>query len=315
LQNWLSLADINNLFYIAGFDVYRNTKRMILPFNIPGLKNILNNFLANLPFFRFFAINTYTFAKPQLLLSEEEYINKYSVSVIIPARNEMGNIENAILRMPKLGNHTEIIFIEGNSTDETWNKIQQISKKHFDTYDIKIAQQTGKGKADAVRTGFEMATGDILIILDADLTVSPEELPKFYDAIASGKGDFIIGSRLVYPMEKEAMRFLNVFANKFFSMLFTWLLEQPIKDTLCGTKVIFRKEYYRLAKNRNYFGNLDPFGDYDLIFGAHKLNHKIVEIPIRYKERTYGSTNISRFKHGLILLRMCGIAARKIKFI
>ena len=315
LQNWLSLADINNLLYIAGFDVYRNTNRVLFPFNVPLLTSFLNSFLAKLPFFRFFSLNIYTFAKQLSTLSEAEYKDKYSVSVVIPARNESGNIENAILHLPTLGKHTEIIFIEGNSTDDTWAKIQEIAAKYSNTHDIKIAQQTGKGKADAVRKGFGMATGDILMILDADLTVPPEDLPKFYDAIASGKGDFINGSRLVYPMNKGAMRFLNLLGNKFFSMAFTWLLEQKFKDTLCGTKVIFREDYYRLVKNQHYFGNFDPFGDYDLIFGAHKLNHKIVEIPIRYKERTYGSTNISRFKHGIILLRMCSFAARKIKFI
>jgi SAM-dependent methyltransferase len=315
LQNWLSLTDINNLLYLAGFDVYRNTKRMLFPFNVPLLKNFLNGFLVKLPFFRLFSLNIYTFAKPLSTLTEKEYKERYSVSVVIPARNESGNIENAILRLPRFGKHIEIIFIEGNSTDDTWAKIQEIAAKYADTYDIKIGQQSGKGKADAVRKGFGMATCDILMILDADLTVPPEDLPKFYDAIASGKGDFINGSRLVYPMDKEAMRFLNLLGNKFFSMAFTWLLEQRFKDTLCGTKVIFREDYYRLVKNQSYFGNFDPFGDYDLIFGAHKLNHKIVEVPIRYKERTYGSTNISRFKHGLILLRMCSFAARKIKFI
>jgi SAM-dependent methyltransferase len=309
IQNWLSLTDINNLLYVAGFDVYRNTKRMILPFNIPLLGSLFNGFLAKLPFFRFFSLNIYTFAKPLSTVSEEDCKEKYSVSVVIPARNESGNIENAILRLPKLGKHTEIIFVEGNSTDDTWSMIQTIAKKYEGQYDIKIAQQSGKGKADAVRKGFSIATCDVLMILDADLTVPPEDLPKFYDAIASGKGDFINGSRMVYPMDKNAMRFLNLLGNKFFSTAFTWLLEQKFKDTLCGTKVIFREDYYRLVKN------FDPFGDYDLIFGAHKLNHKIVEIPIRYKERTYGTTNISRFKHGLILLRMCIFAARKIKFI
>jgi hypothetical protein len=315
IQNWLSHQDINNLLYISGFDVYRNAKRMIMPIYIPVISTILNKYLTQLPLFRFFSLNFYTFAKPLSTLNEREYSEKYSVSVIIPARNESGNIENAILRLPKLGKHTEVIFIEGNSTDDTWVKIQEIQKKYAATHTIKTGQQSGKGKADAVRKGFGMATGDILMILDADLTVPPEDLPKFYAAIASGKGDFINGCRLVYAMEKDAMRFLNLLGNKFFSWAFTWLLEQKFKDTLCGTKVIFREDYYKLVKNQSYFGNFDPFGDYDLIFGAHKLNHKIVEIPIRYRERTYGSTNISRFKHGLILLRMCAFAARKIKFI
>jgi SAM-dependent methyltransferase len=314
-QNWLTLQEINNLLYISGFDVYRNSKRMIFPLYIPMLSGFLNKFLGKFPLFRFFSINYFAFAKPLAEQISTGYESKHSVSIVIPARNESGNIENAITLLPAFVKHLEIIFIEGNSTDDTWPKIQEIQQKYSGTHDIKIGRQKGKGKADAVREGYKIATGDILMILDADLTVPPEDLPKFYDAIASGKGDFINGSRLVYPMEKEAMRFLNLLGNRFFSWAFTWLLEQRFKDTLCGTKVIFREDYYKLVKNKKYFGDFDPFGDFDLIFGAHKLNLKIVEVPIRYRERTYGSTNISRFKHGLILLRMCMFASRKIKFI
>lgn len=314
-QNWLSTKDINNLLFISGFDVFRNTKRLIFPLYIPILSFILNKYLAKFPFFRFFSFNIYSFAKPLPETNPALYENKYSTTVVIPARNESGNIENAILRLPKFGKHVEIIFIEGNSTDDTWAKIQEIQKKYSSSHDIKIGQQKGKGKADAVREGYKIATGDILMILDADLTVPPEDLPKFYDAIASAKGDFINGTRLVYPMDKEAMRFLNYLGNHFFSWAFTWLLEQRFKDTLCGTKVMFRTDYIKLTKNRKYFGEFDPFGDFDLLFGAHKLNLKIVEVPIRYRERTYGETNISRFKHGLILLRMCAFASRKCKFI
>ncbi len=314
-QNWLSTRDINNLLYISGFDVYRNSKRLILPIYLPILSFIANKYLAKFPFFRFFSFNIYSFAKPLASSEDGHWLKKYSTSVVIPARNESGNIENAILRLPKFGKEVEIIFIEGNSTDDTWEKIQEIQKKYAATHTIKIGQQKGKGKADAVREGFKLATGDILMILDADLTVPPEDLPKFYNAIASGKGDFINGTRLVYPMDKEAMRFLNYLGNHFFSWAFTWLLEQRFKDTLCGTKVMFREDYLKLMVNRSYFGDFDPFGDFDLLFGAHKLNLRIVEVPIRYRERTYGTTNISRFKHGLILLRMCAFASRKCKFI
>ena len=313
-QNWLTLQDLNNLFYISGFQVYRNTRRMMLPVYIPLISEFFNNFLAKMPLLRHFCINHYSFAMPGQLITDQEAANKYSISIVIPARNESGNIENAILRTPKIGKHTELIFIEGNSTDDTWEVIQHMAEKYKNSHDIKIGRQTGKGKGDAVRKGFEMATGDILTILDADLTMPPEDLPKFYNAIASGKGDFINGSRLVYVMEKKAMRFLNILGNKFFSLAFSWLLEQPFKDTLCGTKVIFRDDYKKLIQNRKFFGEFDPFGDFDLIFGAYKLNLKIVEVPIRYRERTYGDTNISRFKHGLILLKMVIFAMRKIKF-
>jgi SAM-dependent methyltransferase len=315
LQNWLGIKDINNLLYISGFEVYRNTKRMLCPVYIPLFSFILNNYLAKFIFFKFFGLNIYSFAKPTAVTDAGIYAKKYTTTVVIPAKNESGNIEDAIIRMPDFGKHVEIIFMEGNSSDDSWEKILEIQKKYAATHDIVIGRQKGKGKGDAVQEAFKIAKGDILMILDADLTVPPEDLPKFYEAIASGKGDFINGTRLVYPMEKDAMRFLNYLGNHFFSKVFTWLLDQRFKDTLCGTKVMFRKDYLKLTKNRTYFGNFDPFGDFDLIFGAHKLNLKIVEVPIRYRERKYGTTNISRYKHGLILLRMCIFASRKCKFI
>ena len=313
-QNWLTQTDIKNLLMLSGFDVYRRDTRMIFPAYIPLFSGFMNKILAKLPLIRLLAMNNYSFAKPGSVEQPSEVSEKYSVSIVIPARNESGNIESGLLRIPKFGKFQEIIFVEGNSTDDTWEKINEIKNKYGSSYRIKIAKQEGKGKADAVRKGFDIAEGDILMILDADLTVPPEDLPKFYDAIATGKGDFVNGSRLVYQMEKQAMRFLNMLGNKFFSMAFSWLLDQPFKDTLCGTKVILKSDYEKLVTNRKFFGDFDPFGDYDLIFGAYKLNLKIVELPIRYRERTYGSTNISRFKHGLILLRMCFFAARKIKF-
>lgn len=310
-QNWLSISEINSLLFYAGFQVYRNSKSMLMPVYFPLLSEFFNGLLSKLPLFRNFCINQYAFAKPYFTVHEIE--REYTVSVIVPARNESGNIDNLIKRLPKLGKHTEIIIVESGSTDDTWNKI--INAKEQNTrIDIKAIQLAEKGKAAAVNAGFDIATGEVLVILDADLTVAPEDLTKFYDAIIQNKGDFIYGSRLVYQMEKEAMRFLNLVGNKFFSLLFTWLLDQRFKDTLCGTKVLFKKDYLRLKKNRNYFGNFDPFGDFDLLFGAYKLNLCMVELPVKYHERTYGRTNISRFKHGFLLLRMCVFAARKIKF-
>jgi SAM-dependent methyltransferase len=314
LQNWLSRQDIVNLLYLGGFDAFKVGERLLLPLYVPLLSAVINKYVGKLPFFRKLCITDYAIAKPLLIQPEARFKNQYSVSVIIPARNESGNIENAVKRMPFMGRHTEIIFVEGNSTDDTWKTIQEVSEKYGSTHDIKVTKQDGKGKGDAVRKGFDMASGDILMILDADLTVPPEDLPKFYDVIASGKGQFINGSRLVYAMDEKAMRFFNLLGNKFFSLMFTWLLDQRFKDTLCGTKVLFKNDYEQLRRGRGFFGDFDPFGDFDLIFGASKLNLKIVEIPIRYKERTYGSTNISRVRHGLLLLKMCIFAARKIKF-
>jgi SAM-dependent methyltransferase len=311
-QNWLSRNDVINILRIEDFDVYRHNRNMLFPFYIPGLSWFLNNFLSKCPLFNYFSLNQFVFARPDIRIFNDR--PEYSTSVIIPARNESGNIENAIVRLPDFGKHLEIVFVEGNSTDDTWEKIQEIQTRYRDKYDIKISKQEGKGKSDAVRRGFDIATCDLLMILDADLTVPPEDLPKFYEAYVSGKGEFINGSRLVYPMEKNAMRFLNIIGNKFFSVAFSWVLEQPIKDTLCGTKVISRKDYIRLKSNRTFFGDFDPFGDFDLLLGAYKLNLKIIDLPIRYQDRTYGSTNISRFRHGFILLRMWFYSLGKIKF-
>ncbi len=313
-QSWISPKDMRNLLFLSGFEVYKQNSSMLLPLRIPLVSSFLNKFVSRLPFFNCLALNEYTFARPIVDINKEKAATQYSTTVLIPARNESGNIEEAIKRLPSFGKHIEIIYVEGNSTDDTWEKILEIKEKYKDSHDIKAIQQPGKGKGDAVRAGYAIATGDILMILDADLTVPPEQLPKFYDAISQSKGEFINGTRLIYPMEKNAMRFLNTLGNKFFSQLFSWLLEQPIKDSLCGTKVMFREDYIRLASNRSYFGDFDPFGDFDLLFGAYKLNLKIIDLPIRYQERVYGDTNISRFKHGLLLLKMCFFAMFKIKF-
>lgn len=324
--NWLNHNDLYNILHLAGFDIIRSGQRFLFPKYIPLFSNFCNKYLVQIPFFRNFGIYNYIIARvpPQ----PPPTTKQYSVSVVIPARNEKGNIENAVLRLPKMGKHTELIFVEGNSTDNTLDEIKRVCEKYNNIYSntkdkkdedsrltLKYFVQDGKGKGDAVRKGFENSTGDILMILDADLTVPPEELPKFYNAISNGIGEFINGSRLVYPIEKESMQTLNILGNKFFSAAFTWLLSQPLKDTLCGTKVIFKKHYLKLVKGRHYFGNFDPFGDFDLIFGAAKLNLKIIEIPIRYRARTYGETNISRFYHGMLLLKMVMFAINKIKFI
>jgi hypothetical protein len=311
VQNWLGVSDIENLLDLAGFEVIRTASRVLLPLNVPGLSTLFNRYLVNLPLLRHLALVFVVVARPKPAPSPASY----SCSVVIPCRNERGNIEEAVTRMPQLGSHTELIFVEGNSTDGTAEEIKRVMAVHPER-DIKfVPQGDGRGKGDAVRKGFAAATGDVLMILDADLTVAPEELPKFYNALVNGQGEFIHGSRLVYPMEKQAMRFLNILANKFFSVAFTYLLGQRFKDTLCGTKVLFRTDYQQIAASRPYFGEFDPFGDYDLIFGAVKLNLKIVEIPIRYRERAYGTTNISRFQHGWLLLRMCVFAMRRIKFV
>ena len=308
-QNWLTHHDLDNLLQICNFEVVKFWTEILFPFQIPLITPFLNRFLARIWPFNYFCMTNLMVARPAAVESKRPA----SVSVVIAARNEAGNIENIFSRVPEMGSGTEIVFVEGHSQDNTYEVIQETIPKF--NRKARVYQQTGKGKGDAIRLGFEKASGDILMILDADLTVPPEDLPRFYDALVNAKGDFINGVRLVYPMEKEAMRFFNFLGNKFFSLAFSWLLGQSIKDTLCGTKVLWKSDYEVIANNRSYFGDFDPFGDFDLIFGSAKLNHKIVDLPIRYRDRTYGSTNIQRWKHGLLLLRMLWVAASRIKFI
>ena len=305
-QNWLTPEDVDNMLLLAGFESIRSSCEVLWPLPLGGFAD---RFLVKLWPFRSFGLSNFVIARPA-----PQPVKEPSVSVVVAARNEAGNIKSIFERLPKMGSRTELVFVEGHSRDNTYETIEKEMALHPLLPSL-LFRQPGIGKADAIRLGFEKATGDILMILDADLTVPPEDLPRFYEAIASGKGEFINGVRLVYPMEKEAMRTLNFIGNKLFSMAFSWMLGQPIKDTLCGTKVMWKKEYEEIAANRSYFGDFDPFGDFDLIFGAAKLNRKIIDLPIRYRERTYGTTNISRWKHGLLLFRMVAFAARRIKFV
>lgn len=307
-ENWLSTADIDNLLNLSDFEIVKREWRQLVPKRLLGLGAVINRYVATLPVVRRFCLRNYIVAR-SLPKGPKQTL---SVSVIIPCRNELGNIEAAVERLPHFAEDMEILFVEGHSSDGTLEECSRVKDRYTDR-DIRVLVQDGKGKGDAVRKGFEAARGDVLMILDADLTVPPEVLPKFHSAIERGKGEFINGTRLVYPMEKGAMRFLNFLANRAFAVIFSFLLNQRFSDTLCGTKVLRRSHYLQIADNRAYFGEFDPFGDFDLIFGAAKLNLKIAEVPIRYAERSYGETQISRFQHGWLLLRMVIFAWRKLK--
>lgn len=307
-NSWLASSDVMNLLRLAEWDIVVRQNRILIPFRAAGIGAFVNRWLA--PVLQWFCLTVFVVARPQ----QRSTPKPLTVSVIVPARNEAGNIAGAVQRTRELGAGTELIFVEGHSRDNTWAEIQRVVAEN-PSLKIKALQQTGRGKGDAVRAGFAAASGDILMILDADLTMPPEELPKFYDVIASGRAEFANGVRLVYPMDQEAMQFANLCANKAFGLIFSWLIGQPVKDTLCGTKVLSRAHYEKIAANRSYFGNFDPFGDFDLLFGAAKLNLKIADVPIRYRERTYGTTNIQRWRHGWLLLRMVAFAARKLKFV
>lgn len=312
LQHWLPLQDIENLLALNGFRVTRSGYAVLLPVYIPGLSYLCNRILAKLPLIRNLCLVQCVLAS---LEPAAPVPKPLSVSVLVPCRNEAGNMKALVDRLPPLGSSTEVVFVDGDSADGTVEAIEEAIKPPRPGFSYKILRQGGAlGKADAVRKGFDACTGDLLMILDADLSVAPEDMPKFCLALMEGRGRLINGSRLNYPMEDEAMRYLNNIANHLFGAAFSWLLDRHIRDTLCGTKALSKADYERIKAQRSYFGDFDPFGDFDLLFGAAHLGLPIVEMPVRYRNRTYGETKISRFRHGLLLARMCWVALWKLKF-
>ncbi|MFS8822560.1 SAM-dependent methyltransferase [Thermostichus sp. MS-CIW-21] len=312
--NWLSAGDVANLLHLAGYEVIQQGKRLLLPRRIPLLSTLINRFIAPLPGINALCLTEYTIARPQPDPAWDPPLEEQpSCTVVIPARNEAGNIRRCVQQLPEMGSRTEIIFVEGHSSDDTWAEIQRVQDEYQGIRTIQALRQEGKGKGDAVRKGFAAASGDVLIILDADLTVQAEELPKFFRAVASGRCDFANGCRLVYPLKPEAMPRLNQWANRFFAALLSHILGIRIKDSLCGTKALWREDYWQIAKLRQEWGDFDPFGDFDLLLGAAKRTLKILDIPVRYFPRTYGRSNIQHVRDGLRLLQICAFALSRFK--
>lgn len=308
--NWISRNDLCNILELNSFEVVKQSTEQLLPFRLPLFSAFFNSFLVRLPLFRQLGMSDAVIARP---VAKPEIKGEISCSVVVPARNESGNIRDALERIPTLGKQTEVIFVEGNSADDTWEVIQREVEAYNGPHKVKYLQQPGKGKWDAVFAGFEVAQGDVLVIQDGDLTAPPEDLPKFYEAIAEGHCEFANGCRLVYPMESKAMRFLNLLGNKFFAMALSFVLGQNLKDSLCGTKMMLRADYERLLKRIEVLGDFDPFGDFNLLFGSSMLDLRIRDVLVRYRDRQYGDTNISRFRHGFILLQMICFGLRKVK--
>jgi len=308
-EAWLPPEEIKGMLALADFEVVRNDAQLVCPVRVPLFADLVNRYLGRIPLVDELSLMFGIIARPAPARASAA---RPTVSVVIPCRNEAGHIRPLVESLPALAEGSEFLFVEGNSTDDTAAVIQQVIAENPGR-PLRFFRQPGKGKGDAVRFGFAQAKGEVLLILDSDMGVAPGDVPKFVDALARGKGEMVNGSRLVYPMEGKAMRFLNLLANKLFAFQFSWLLGQQVRDTLCGTKALWRADYERIAANRAYFGDFDPFGDFDLLFGAARLNLRIVDIAVRYRERRYGETNISRFRHGWLLLQMSNFAARKLK--
>jgi SAM-dependent methyltransferase len=313
-EAWLPSEEVAGMLSLADFEVVRLDYQVILPVGVPVLSDLVNRYVGRLPLVEPLSLMYGFIARPAPHRFAGARASRPSTSVVIPCRNEAGHIRPLVKRLPDLGPNSEFLFVEGGSTDDTEATIRDVIAESPER-PFRLLKQAGQGKGDAVRLGFSQARGEVLVILDADMGVAPEAVPRFVEALVRGKGEIVNGSRMVYPMEGRAMRFLNLLANKLFAALFSWVLGQQVRDTLCGTKALYREDYEGIARNRSFFGDFDPFGDFDLLFGGARLNLQIVDVAVRYHERRYGETNISRFRHGWLLLRMSAFAARKLKFV
>lgn len=306
--NWFAFNELVDLLKLEEHDLVQWQRREISPIRLLGLGSIVNKFLAPLPGFNALCFRYYLVARSRRSAEQRAA----GVTLLIPCRNEKGNIEGCVKRSPEFGSFTELLFVEGNSSDGTYEECCRV-RDTFPERRIRVLKQTGKGKGDAVRLGFHEAAGDIVMIVDSDLAVPPEYMPRIYRFLAEGGGEFINCTRLVYPMAEGAMKPLNYVANRLFAKVLSYLLNQRFSDTLCGTKALFKDDYMAIEAERTRLGSLDPFGDFDLIFGAARANLKIVEIPVRYDARSYGSTQISRFADGWMLFKMVWRAFRQLK--
>ena len=306
---FLTRGDLESFARLSGYDIVRTRLTGYLPWRLFGLGTLANRLMSVMPLARWLALVYIAVLRPVV----DESARRPALSVVIPARNERGNIRAAVERMPDLGCNIEVIFVEGHSTDGTWEEIQALVADYRGPLRLKSLKQGGRGKSDAVLAGFAAAEGELLTVLDADLTMPPEMLPRFYMAWVGGQADFINGSRLVYPIHPEAMQFLNRLGNVFFAKALSWALDNRYSDSLCGTKMMARHDHLRMLAWRREFGEFDPFGDFDMLFPAAELALGTIDVPIRYLPRTYGETNIRRFYHGLMLLKMTLVGLWRVK--
>jgi len=300
-RNYVMLRDLKNIAELADFEVIKMGFEFLVPLRIPFLSSAINSIVAEIPFLRKMCLLQY------IVMRHRKRRQPLSCSVIIPCHNEADNIAECIQSVPPMGTFTEIIVVDDGSTDDTKLKVEAIMKNDGRVRLISHEQRRGKGYA--VRSGGEAAQADVIMILDADMSVPPEELPRFFEPIQAGRADFVNGTRMIYPMKGQAMRTLNYLGNKFFSLILSWLMEQHISDTLCGTKACLKKDYLKIRMGRC------AWGDFDLLFGIARLRKKIVEMPVHYQERVAGKSKMRVLKHGLLLMRMCFVGLYELKLL
>jgi ubiquinone/menaquinone biosynthesis C-methylase UbiE len=299
---WVTNEDLDNLLKLHGFEVVDKRMDLVLPKPVPGLGDALNWAVSRTPVMRYLG-------STQLIAARKlpEKARAYSVSAIVPCYNEAGNVERCVREMVKLGSRTELIIVDDGSKDGTAALVNPALRSDIDVKVVSYSPNVGKG--NAVQRGFERATGDILMILDADLTTHPEELGPLYEAMSTGRAEFVNCTRFVYPMDGQAMKFANYVGNKVFTIAVSLVMDRRVSDTLCGTKAMFRTDYEHFTMGR------DPWGDYDFLFGAAQLRLAVCELPVHYRDRLAGVSKMNSMKHAKNLVRMCLHGFRQVQIL
>ena len=299
----ITLCDIESLAEIYNYRSIRWKAKKLTPIPIKFIPQSIKNALRKVPI-----IKQLAFEIEIIFYKYHENLNDPMISILIPARNEEGNKElliEALNKFKKIPNKIEIIFVEGNSKDNTFQMLENLTKEFSKNFKISLLKQTSTGKKNAVVEGFNTSSGDTLAIIDCDFTV---DIDDSIDAIMeSTKNENILinCSRTTFPMEKDAMRWANYIGNRCFAIFLSILINKPISDSLCGTKVFSRKFFNLMKKNGSWESKSDPFGDFTIIFEAANNNIKILNYPVRYYARRSGAPNISRWLDGIKLLKVC----------
>ena len=309
-NNFLPYSYLDNLFSICNLEVIRNEKIITLPIYIPFFTNLINR-IFRLPLLNIFCLSNITILKKK----DQNFSNNKDlrVSFIIPCKNEENNIKTFENEIKNSNQSNEYLFGDDNSMDKTIDEIDKLSKKLNNN---KILKYNGPGvcKSENVYKGIELSSGDIIVVYDADLTVDFKDVEFSIDILKNTNADFINCTRMIYPQKDGAMKFSNFIGNSIFANLFSLLFRKKITDTLCGTKIFFKKDWVKIKKNITGLGVKDLWGDFDLLIGAYKNNLKITEVPVTYHERKEDNTKMtSVFLNGIRMLSIVLVAFYKLR--
>tara|TARA_B110000977_G_scaffold125183_1_gene160299 strand:+ start:1495 stop:2904 length:1410 start_codon:yes stop_codon:yes gene_type:complete len=309
-NNFLPYSNLRKIFLNTNFEIVKNEKIIFFPFQFSLLTKFINQ-IFRFPVLNFFCMINLTVLKK---VQKKNYqAEGKKISFIIPCKNEGGNIKFFYEKIINSTINAEFLFGNDNSSDNTLDEIKKLQQA-IPNKEIKIYDGPGVCKSENVYKGINLASGEIILIYDADLTVSFDDLVNSINLLLKTDADFINCTRMIMPQQKNAMKFLNFYGNLFFAFLFSILFKQKITDTLCGTKIFFKKDWEQIKKYNNTWGAKDLWGDFDLLLGAYKNNLKIVENPISYTDRKEDETKMTGIiKNSIRMLIITFVAYYKLR--